>query len=528
MKKYIYAFLMMAGLLTSCTNDDIQVDVVEVNKTTFTMNVETQPAYDTFNSTKSIRDRFLSGQYGDYYIGVYTYFYDEYGNLADSQVSYTKTFGTQKQSFTLNDGKYTAVTVQMIVDKDNKYESDTYELVNTDKLSTIEVSYKPYLDANGKPIVDNNGKIEYKSTAKWYESVAVVTNDLNINSSVKEINVTPKAIGVVVNSYCLNYSKSKYDWFLLLTKNSPKGRYLDPNKTGDSRFEYLYYNMDNFVALRGLTTIESDEERIDVYMLEEGDMQCSYAPQVGDESFYIYGEKNGLKDGHTYYGGLYFKGNTQPDSEGAIFDSFEELAAWYNKVKDSYVPFNSFQYFTPNTTWGAKVSAVTSAMKGYNQTVGTSTTAVFDEDSGEYIILYRGVESAEAVQYNFNYSTTGLISSTVFYDDEKCSMEDIKNVLDNEYLYLGDSDNGMAMYVSYDMKDGIIFYNNLHGYYVVDHINVSSNEAPQQAKGAKPQDVVRSMKSAEMKQLEDKKQGRMMMKAPVEAFSNFSKSLFVK
>lgn len=527
MKKYIYAFLMMAGLLTSCTNDDIQVDVVEVNKTTFTMNVETQPAYDTFNATQSIRDKFLSGQYGDYYIGVYTYFYDEYGNLADSQVTYSKTFGTQKQNFTLNDGKYTAVTVQMIVDKDNKYESDTYEISGTDKLSTIEVSYKPLLD-NGNQVVDENGNIEYQSTALWYESVGVITNDLNINGSVQEINITPKAIGVVINSYCFNYTKSEYDWFLILTKNSPKGRFLDPNKTGDSRFDYIHYNTENIVALRGARKIAGDEERKDVYMLEEGDMQCSYAPQIGDESFFVYGERNGMKDGHTYYGGLFYKGNTRPDSEGAIFDSFEELVSWYNKVKDSYVPFDSFQYVTPYTTWGAKVSAVTSAMKGYNQTVGTSTTAVFDEDSGKYIILYRGVESAEAVQYYFNYSTTGLFSSTVFYDDEKCSMEDIKNVLDNEYLYLGDSDNGMAMYVSYDMKDGIMFYNNRHGYYVVDHINVSSNGAPQQAKGAKPQDVVRSMKSAEMKQFEDNKEKCMMLETPRKAFSNFSKSLFVK
>lgn len=527
MKKYIYAFLMMAGLLTSCTNDDIQVDVVEVNKTTFTMNVETQSAYDTFDATAAIKDKFLSGQLGDYFIGVYTYLYDEYGNLADSQVSYSKTFGTQKQNFTLNDGKYTAVTIQMIVDKDNKYQSDTYEIVDTDKLSTVQVSYKPILDDNGNQVVDENGNKMYYSGALWYESVAAITNDLNINGSVQEINITPKAIGVVVSSYCFNYADSDYDLFAILTKNSPKGRYLDPNKTGDSRYEYTYYNKDHWWTPRGLISIKEDSG-IDIYMLEEGDMQCGYAPIKDSSNFKIYGEKNGMKDGHTYHGGLFFKGNTQPDSEGAIFDSFEELVSWYNKVKDSYVPFDSFQYFTPNTTWGAKVSAVTSAMKGYNQTVGTSTTAVFDEDSGDYIILYRGVESAEAVQYYFNYSTTGLFSSTVFYDDEKCSMEDIKNVLDSEYMYLGDSDNGMAMYVSYDMKDGIMFYNNRHGYYVVDHINVSSNGAPQQAKGAKPQDVVRSMKSAEMKQLEDNKEKCMMLETPRKAVLNFSKSLFVK
>lgn len=528
MKKYIYAFLMMAGLLTSCTNDDIQVDVVEVNKTTFTMNVETQPAYDTFSSTQSIRDRFLSGQYGDYYIGVYTYFYDEYGNLADSQVSYRKTFGTEKQTFTLNDGKYTAVTVQMIVDKDNKYQSDTYEISDTDKLSTIQVSYKPYLDDNGKPVVDNNGKIEYKTTAKWYESVAVITNNLNINSSVQEINTTPKAIGVVVNSYCLNYANSKYDWFLLLTKNAPKGRYLDPNKTGDSRFEYTYYNKENFVALRGLSSIESDEERVDVYMLEEGDMQCCYAPQIGNESFYLYGMKNGMKDGHTYYGGLYYKGNTQPDSEGAIFDSFEELNTWYNKMLTLVPAKPSFTCITPYKTWGAKVSTVTSAMKGHNQTKGTSTTAVYDANSDDYTILYRNVETADAVLYSFTSATTGLYDAAVFYDDEKYSLDQIKNVFDNDYMYLGDSDNGMAMYISYDMVDALLIYNNKAGYNVTEFIDFASMEAPQMAKGAKPQDIMCSLKTMKMKKLENRKQGSMMMKASANIISNVSKSLFVK
>ena len=103
MKKILYSLIaVLAMVMSSCSNDDIEI--IKTGGVTF--NVSTQGVYDDFEVSDDFKNRFLSGSYN---VGVYTFIYDETGNLAASDSVYTQTFGNIPQTFTsLKTGNYTA------------------------------------------------------------------------------------------------------------------------------------------------------------------------------------------------------------------------------------------------------------------------------------------------------------------------------------------------------------------------------------------------------------------------------------
>lgn len=464
MKKYLFAILMAVGVLTSCTNDDIEVNVVEENKTTFTYSVETQSVYDKFNATSELKSRFLSGDAGSYYLGVYTYIYDTDGQLVDSKISYNKTFGEESTQFTLNDGTYTAVTVEMVVDKDNKYESETFELVGTEKLSTIEIAFKK----------DSEG--EYASTASWWQCIGTSITDINVNSSTHEIKITPKPIGFVLEYNAPNYEKGNYQGMVVWTKDAPIGRYLDPSKTGNNRFHYDKYNSGSDVTERAISLFQSGSgNNFGAYLIEEGDVRLSLGPIDEDYSgwFKTNKYKNGLRDGGYYYGGLYYLGDTEIKWDFGVFETISERKSWYDEMEKLYNSnhTSSFSLVTPYMTWNAKVSNVHSSMTGTKQTVGTSTTAVYNSTTGSYYTEYQGMDVATAIQYYFTSSSTGLVESDVFYDAKKYSFDTINAELAKKYDFLSATDNGTYGYVTKDYNTMILLMPGT--YNMVGYIDVS-------------------------------------------------------
>jgi len=237
MKKFFSFLFALMAIMSSCTNDDIGT----YNIGYITYNVNTQNVFDDFNATSTIRNRFLSGEYGDFHLGIYTYIYDKDGNLVDKKVSYTKTFGIETYEFALTNGSYTAVSIEMIVDKDDNYQSPRFELKGTEKLSTIEVAYRTYTGSDGASY--------YYSTSLWYQCIGVAVNSFNVSASLSTLTATPKPIGVIVNCSFYNFNNSTYNYLLLRTKNAPIGRYLDPSKTGDERFRYDILSSYNITSL---------------------------------------------------------------------------------------------------------------------------------------------------------------------------------------------------------------------------------------------------------------------------------------
>ena len=233
MKKYIYSLAaFLVTFFSACTNDDIEIEQIGVAPTgDLTFSVSTQSVYDYFGVADDFKTRFLSGSYN---IGLYTFVYDEAGNLAASDSVYTQTFGKISQEFkNLKEGNYTSITLEMLVDADHDYQSDNWVIVGKDKLSTLEIVNK------------NNA-------AYWYSAVGVATHKFQVEKNkYNSVAVTPKGIGSIIDTRMTNFDQSEYKSLTLFTKNQPLGRYLDPNLLGDDRFHYGSYTAEREWTHRG-------------------------------------------------------------------------------------------------------------------------------------------------------------------------------------------------------------------------------------------------------------------------------------
>ena len=454
MKKYFSILIALVAFLSSCSNDDIGSSYTkdEHYYETFTYNVNTQPVFDEFNATSTIKNKFLSGELGSFQIGVFTYIYDMSGDIVESRVSYNQTFGSESYELTLEDGTYTAVSVEMIVDKDDNYKSPRFEIKGTDKLSTIEVAYRTFTGTDGKQY--------YYSTSLWYQCVGVSVKKITVEKSMQPVTVSPNPIGVIVNCNFYNFDKSTYDFLLLQTKNSPIGRYLDPSKSGDERFKYESYNEGTYVEIREYiyrSTLDA-EEGLDVYLLEEGsDMDCQLGARHYPDSWYSKGKRNKFEDGKTYYAGLYYIGGSEDmgtDIEGEIFDNTNDYTSWLNTTKTKYKSTPITQLTEPFTTWGSSVSAVQSNMAGYTLVVGSAGKAEASS-SGSYYVQYSANSPVDAILYYFTSQTTGLNESDVVYSKSEVSQDKLLELLSNKYSYLLDSD-GSYMYMTNDGKSYVL------------------------------------------------------------------------
>lgn len=471
MKKYFSLLVAFIAFLSSCQNDDIGSSYTrdEHYYETFTYNVNTQPVFDEFNATSTIKNRFLSGELGNFQIGVFTYIYDTDGDLKETKFSYNRTFGSEAYEFTLEDGKYTAVSVEMLVDKDDNYQSPRFEIKGKEKLSTLEIAYRTFKGSDGNTY--------YYSTSLWYQCIGVSVIKINVERSMSAVTVSPDPVGVIVNCSFYNFNNSTYNYLLLHTKNAPIGRYLDPSKTGDERFKYEDYNSGNYVAIREYIYKETmdEEEDIDVYLLEEGsDVDCQLGARHYPDSWYSKAKRSKFEDGKTYYAGLYYIGGSEvggSDLNGGIFDNQTEFISWYNTAKTLYQPSSTFNLTEPYMKWGSSVSTVQSNMTGYTLTTGSTGKAVATS-SGSYYIAYSATSPIYAYFYYFNTQTTGLNESDVFYLKSVVSQEKMLELLYSHYTYLMDSD-GTYIFMTKDEKSYVMFME-LDNVWLVAYIDPSS------------------------------------------------------
>lgn len=474
MKKYLFLLVAFVAFMSSCSNDDIGSSYTkdEHYYETFTYNVNTQPAFDEFDATSYIKSRFLSGELGSYQIGVYTFIYDKNGDLKESKVSYSQTFGTETYEFTLEDGTYTAVSVEMLVDKDDNYMSSSFEIKGQEKLSTLEIAYRTYKD--------DNGKTKYYSTSLWYESIGVSTKTITVEKSMSSVTAVPAAIGVVVECEFFNFDNSYYDVLSLFTKDAPIGRYLDPAKSGSERFKYNNYNDDTTVTGRARLFANpsfEESEAIDVYLIEEGnDVSCKLGAGIieNDRISYKYDTSawNIFEDGKLYYAGLYYIGGTiGHDCDGGIFDNLTDYRSWYNSVKTSGTSTPLTSLTEPFIVWGSSVSTVQSNMTGYTLEIGSAGKAEAN-GSGSYRIAYSAEAPIFAIYYYFNSQTTGLYDSDVFYYKSSASQNQILQLLNRKYTYITDNE-GTYFYMTNNGESYVVLMD-LDDYWIVGYVDPSS------------------------------------------------------
>ena len=438
MKKFSYAIIALLSVLyASCSNDEIEITRIDPSHD-LTLSISTSPLYDAFGRS-DYESVWLSSSY-NYQLGVFTFVYDEKGDLVEKESSFVKTFQNIRQSFNLVEGDYTIVTVETLVDADNDYKSDYWVIDDVDKLSTIKL-----LD---------NGEENY---IYWDGVVGVATQKISITGDKTE-SVTPMPLGSLVQIVAMNFDKSSYDFLGFYTKNVPLGRMLSPNAT--ERYIYDEYNERNVWGYRGYFYKDefSATENTTIYILESGEINWCFGPSnVVDghiESWYAYPGTNArytIEAGKEYQALIRYKG------EGAGCDAhmgtYSEVLNWYNNLE----PIGG-NNLIPDLymTWGGTVANVQSAMNGYTLTTGSSGRAVAQSD-GSYMIDYNGKGKESKIIYYFTSATTGLFEADVQYSKTSVSSSDILTYLNSNYVYLTE-ESGTYMYCTSDYKTYVLFF----------------------------------------------------------------------
>lgn len=418
MKKIILSLLAIAGIFASCSNDDIEVntygDIVYA--------VSTQSVYEDFEIAEPLKERLLST---DYNIGVYTFIYNETGDLVVSDSVFTRTFGRIEQNFkNLPTGLYTAITLEMMVNKNENNTSESWVIVGKEKLSTLEIVNKTYL-------------------AYWYSAVGLSTQTLNVTNGGNQVyEIQPKGIGAIIDTYFMNFDRSDYIRVAFHTKDQPRGRFLSPEYYGDDRFDYESYNAERTWDARGRVYTGkplTDEENISIYLLEEGNIKCCFGAYEKDpnggyiNSFYAYPStdyKYSIQDGKTYYGifsyvgGLYYD-----DCKAIIKNSLDELVDWYNSLE-----FNFSEKAEPYLIWGSSASTVETYMKNSGMQFVEDG---FDSENTLYYSYWINYSNTVSYEYRFETSKTNLSSLLMTYSMSKYSKTEVLNELKNKFVYDG-------------------------------------------------------------------------------------------
>lgn len=389
---YLYTLLLAlisGGMLSSCSNEDI--DIQRVGK--LEVRVSTQKLYDTFNSTNSIKTRFLSDGYE---IGVTVFVYNENGILVDEQFQHSKTFDSMSFYYPeLSAGRYTFVVAETLVEEELNYKSNDWVFENSASLSTLEIKTNPE---------STIGDYHF-----WYSVVgsSSLTQYFDFEDDTR-INITPEAIGSVIQYEAINFANTDYKAVKFLTKDTPAGRYLSPEYQGDDRFHYDSYLGSNTWNGRARAWIDDSEEMsgADAYLIECGNIHYIYGAFKDNGSGYLETTfsgwpKNGstfsTSDGETYYGGIAYRENNGTIAcTTSLFSSQSTYDEWENEMLNSSTPSKNVEYVKPYTVWGSSMTAVSNYMKSL--TGATSFTGVIDDSN---VLSY--INYTQTVQYDYYF-----------------------------------------------------------------------------------------------------------------------------
>lgn len=432
MKKIIYVILVIVSVFaTSCSNDDI-----EITKTgklcTLTYHVNTKGMYDEFDLTDDITD-ILREQ--NFCIGVTSFIYDAGGTIVDTKFTYQYTFNNVSEELKLPEGSYTIVTIETLVNPNNGFQANDWSFVRTDKLSTLQISQDSY---------------------EVYYPFVLGTSIMEINVMGNQaIQVTPKAIGSLLQLSFLNFDKSTYPSIGFATNDIIDTYRMDPILSRDDRFNtdlttIGYFNIRAQSKVGGKSSVSLTR-----YVLESSISYTFCFKKKEDENNRTWTFYNGnkgkifLQDGEIYYGGFYYVDDNTPGK--FVFGSKQDFENWFYSLNKKEEPFIPELYLM----WGNSVSNAQSAMKNYTMTEGTSGRAVLQED-GSYGISYAGMGKVSKISYFFTSATTGLFEVDVRYDKKTVSLKEMLDYLNNKYTYLVDQD-GIYMYLTTDQKSFVLF-----------------------------------------------------------------------
>lgn len=424
MKKILFASFSLAALLffSACKNDEITIEKV-LPKHSVSYNVSTQEMYDTFGQVNFIRENYLRED--TLCIGVTTFVYDSNGDLVDSKMTSLKNFNAAQQNFeNLVEGKYTFITIETLLNPIKNFKSSCWSFDDSDKISTLKITQ------TGRPSRVN--------------ILGVCTETVSVSNDVS-LNVTPKAIGSLINFHCYNFDKSKFVKLGFGTQDILNYYSLDPMIQGKDKYNKNLTASGNFNLRCSITTERASQGYyIPTYVLES-EIDWKNAAQdesnANTSSWWTWKSSSAtLEDGKTYEAGFYFWfSEGDDDYAGSFFGDQTDFDVW-KKENDDLIKSLTAVYEEPYTTWGGTVASVKSYMSDYNFG-GTNTN-----DNGSYILWYYGKNREDEIDYYFESATGGLFMSYVFLNPENVGEDELSSAFnDMGYTFVGSGD-GYATY----------------------------------------------------------------------------------
>lgn len=457
MKKIIYCLVaLVAVVLASCSNDDIEV----AQTGGLTLTVNTQAAYDQFNTTDEVREMLRTNTNT---LHVMTFVYDIKGNLVTSKEQDQNTFNTvQFDLGSVPNGEYTVLTIETVMVQNKttkKQESPAWNFEGMDKLSTVKATQKSY-------------EVYYPYT------IGASTDKIVVNNLTKA-SVTPKAIGSLFQFYFENFDKSSYIDVGFACDDMIDYYLFDPSLERSARFHTDltskgYTNVRCSAAIDGKSNVHQTR-----YILENNisyDFCFTKTAADSKKGTWTYCKslhgKMALEDGKVYYAGSnYVDANTPMSVYLGNQEGFKAWVQTLNGQTTSIVP----EIFT---TWKADVSKVQSFMKGYTMTVGESGKAIKQTD-GSYGIQYKGNGKESSIAYFFETATTSLYEADIIYAKNAVSDTDLKNYANTNFTPIADDEETKSyMYMSKDGKTIVVLQllsdKNILGYVDMDYLNKNS------------------------------------------------------
>lgn len=432
---------VLAGFITSCSNEDIDI----IHSGGLTVNVSTQNAFDELGVTQPLKEKFLSEGYS---VGVYNYLYDNNGSLVASDSTYSRTLDMVSCKFDrVPKGSYTLITLEMIVNPDDKYKSSSWTIVGQEDLKTIEIKAK-------------------KSEIYWYGVIGLTTRDINIDGGDgQNVSAQPKGIGSIVQIKYIGFNESSFDYVAFYTKDAPVGRYLSPNYTGADRYEDDVYNPNRTWTTRGYIYQPEGMDQsmgIDVYLMEEGTVKYCYgATNIDPESDTIHftsypdeGENFVIADGNNYYGGLWYTGGS-PLCNSGLFNTKTEYNKWYDRMEES-----ANTIIPPYLIWGTSASTVDTYMTDNGATLTNSGTNV---EESIYWTFYENSSGTISYEYQFELSKTNL--NVLFMTFYALKLDQVRNYL-SESFEGGEYDDQLGGYLYYSDETALLAYDSEDSSYV--------------------------------------------------------------
>ena len=448
MKKFFYSLIgLLAVVASSCSDSDSDPVVVVTESYTYGLTVSVNTAYAYGEAGSDLMDGFLS-DYSSQYVGVFAFLYDGDGALAGSAQSQSRS-ATATQSLTisdLEDGSYTLVVIQMMVDSD--YASNVWTMSGTDALSSLAIT---------SSVVGTY----------YYRCLSTASKSVSISGGDGSVSVSPQLLGSIVEVGWENLDNTDYTMFGLFLDNSASGYYFDPSLSSSDKYYFINYNSDHTWNPAYLTY---DTEGVEgsgteyVYVIMPGDYTYCFGLSTtydgsSNYNFTAYGSGEfSFEDGGYYKAYCYYVGGSSVCK--TYLGSHDDFDEWYEGVSAGTV-------WTPCTDWGASVADVQSYMSGYEMTVGSDGMAVWD--GSDYYLQYTGKSPATDIYCYFSSETGGYYTVDTYYDSSLITEEEIIEYLDENYTFYTSMDYSVikAYYYYTEDKSTAVTYMYYYGQLIV-------------------------------------------------------------